>query len=205
MGFKNTKVSWYLRSGTFAQFVRVLYVMSGALSLALFLQIDRIVHQDLYNYGLRFSYDWANTYWTVFRSALAFICIPTALSAVQLTADLMAWLKAKRRNINAEVRQSVTIEKAKNRKVNGARKSRNSWNRKRRQEMKGSENRMLMECSKCGKTFTKPLVMLDFTGEKGKLINLCPYCDSRLEDNKEDDVVDYYVIRNEEKLVKGRQ
>lgn len=29
------------------------------------LQVDRIVHGQLYNYGLQFSYQWAGPYWTV--------------------------------------------------------------------------------------------------------------------------------------------
>lgn len=46
-----------------------------------------------------------------------------------------------------------------------------------------SENRfsdMIISCSKCKKTFHRPLVMLDFSGAKPGLVNVCPYCNQVL-------------------------
>lgn len=45
----------------------VLIVMAAAslFSMIGLLQIDKIVHGDLYNYGLHFSYKWAIPYWTI--------------------------------------------------------------------------------------------------------------------------------------------
>jgi len=46
-----------------------------------------------------------------------------------------------------------------------------------------SENRvsnMLISCPKCKKVFQTPLVMLDFSGTKPGLMNVCPYCNQVL-------------------------
>jgi outer membrane biosynthesis protein TonB len=37
-------------------------------------------------------------------------------------------------------------------------------------------------CPTCKKTFTQPLVMLDFENGKSKLVNVCPYCNQVLGD-----------------------
>ena len=49
-----------------------------AVALSIFLyfsllsRIDFIVHEDLYHYGLRFSYEWANKYWMTYFAAYAY-------------------------------------------------------------------------------------------------------------------------------------
>jgi hypothetical protein len=45
----------------------VLVLLAGAslVSMLATLRIDSIVHQTLYNYGLQFSTQWANPYWTM--------------------------------------------------------------------------------------------------------------------------------------------
>ncbi len=40
-------------------------------------------------------------------------------------------------------------------------------------------------CPSCKKTFTQPLVMLDFEGGKSKLVNVCPYCNQVLGDTEQ--------------------
>lgn len=45
--------------------VLVLIAASSLLSMIGLIQIDAIVHRDLYKYGLRFSYEWAMPYWTM--------------------------------------------------------------------------------------------------------------------------------------------
>jgi len=51
--------------------VLVLVAASSLFSMVGLLQIDKIVHQDLYRYGLQFSYQWAMPYWTMTRVAFA--------------------------------------------------------------------------------------------------------------------------------------
>jgi len=60
-----------------------------------------------------------------------------------------------------------------------------------RKEAKAVEqNHMLISCPKCKKVFSKPLVMLDFSTGKSRLVNVCPYCNYVLssEESSEPDV-----------------
>ena len=38
------------------------------------------------------------------------------------------------------------------------------------------DNHLYANCPKCKKLFSKPLTMLDFSGGKTRLVNVCPYC-----------------------------
>lgn len=51
----------------------LLGIAAGVVSFLFLMMLDTIVHQDLYNYGLQFSLEWANEYWTYL--ARAFLCI----------------------------------------------------------------------------------------------------------------------------------
>jgi len=57
-------------TGTAVSWVVVLMAMTSLLSMVAMREIDRIVHNDLYRYGLQFSYTWATPYWTT--TALVF-------------------------------------------------------------------------------------------------------------------------------------
>lgn len=66
------------------------------------------------------------------------------------------------------------------------------------QNLKGN----MVSCSNCRKFFSRPLVMIDFSMEKAKLMNVCPYCSHILgsvEEDKSKDGID--VIDFDKKLV----
>lgn len=44
---------------------------------------------------------------------------------------------------------------------------------------------MVISCPNCKRVFGKPLVMLDFSGGKTRLVNVCPYCNHVLGDADE--------------------
>ena len=47
---------------------------------------------------------------------------------------------------------------------------------------------LLISCPRCKKVFNRPLVMLDFSSGKTRLVNICPYCSHTLgEAEKKDD------------------
>lgn len=50
------------------------------------------------------------------------------------------------------------------------------------------ENHRLISCPKCKRVFTKPLLMLDFSGGKTRLVNVCPYCNHVLGSAEKKDV-----------------
>jgi hypothetical protein len=63
-------------------------VLGDAMLIAvvvLLLEIDKLVNGTLYGYGLVFSYDWAQTYWLVFRIvAVILILAIIVISLVEL-------------------------------------------------------------------------------------------------------------------------
>jgi len=120
--------------------------------------------------------------------------IPVILSGFQLTFDLMTWLKNR-------TKQPIPAKKAKKRKMKRVHKSKNSKKHEKHIEEQNLGRDTLMECSNCGKTFTKPLVMLDFSGDEAKLISMCPYCNTQLDNNQETEEAHYYAKEYEEKPV----
>jgi len=55
--------------GNAVSWVAVLMAASSLFTMLCLFQIDKIVHNDLYSYGLRFSLQWATPYWTMARIA----------------------------------------------------------------------------------------------------------------------------------------
>ena len=186
------KISQYFRSSTIVKIVLILWIVSSVFILFLLRQIDQIVYGDLYNYGLQFSYEWAVPYWTNYRLIMIFLLVPVALSAVTLFADLLAWLRGERIEVTVKKREPATaIKKVSDKKVE----------RHKGKKKETREGAMLIACSKCGKTFARPLLMLDFSGGKTKLINVCPYCGAKLGENDKAEVGEFYVKEPEEKRV----
>jgi hypothetical protein len=66
--------------------VRAALVVLGDLMLiavvALLLEIDKLVNGTLYDYGLMFSYDWAQSYWLLFRLSVVLIVVAIILISV---------------------------------------------------------------------------------------------------------------------------
>jgi uncharacterized Zn-finger protein len=139
-------------------------------------RIDWIVHGELYGYGLQFSPEWAVPYWGVLRAIQLFLAVPVVFSVVCL--GLEVWVSVRDRRGERGVVERKPIEPVKPLKK-GAR------------EVAG-ENHMLVSCPKCRRVFSKPLVMLDFSGGKTRLVNVCPYCNHVLsregEETEKEDV-----------------
>lgn len=57
-------------------------ISMNALSLFVFTRLDKIVHSDLYNYGLRFDYEWAGKYWGNSNLLINFLIISIILLAM---------------------------------------------------------------------------------------------------------------------------
>ncbi|MGD6932631.1 MAG: hypothetical protein ACQCN5_00305 [Candidatus Bathyarchaeia archaeon] len=71
------KVSRFNQPIIFGVLILVFYVLMS--------RIDFIIHNTLYNYGLRFSYEWANTYWLTYN--LIFIAFGFTLSIAYWAAS----------------------------------------------------------------------------------------------------------------------
>lgn len=60
-------------------------------SLFLSTRLDYVVHNDLYQYGLQFNFEWAEQYWTssrLFTSSLTIAILVTSISAVFIIIDI---------------------------------------------------------------------------------------------------------------------
>ena len=145
----------------FAKMVFVMWLVSSVFVVVLLGQIDGIVHGRLYDFGLTFSYDWAVPYWTNLR--LIYICLtfPAFLTVGMFVFGFWSYLRGGRVPV---VRQ---VEETKRDKVSE----------------ESARDSMLIACSKCGKRFSRPILMLDFSGGKTKLVNVCPFCGARLGEN----------------------
>jgi DNA-directed RNA polymerase subunit RPC12/RpoP len=83
-------------------------VASRKRTRALF-NIDRIVHHDLYAYGLQFSVTWASDYWGVSRVIYVCMIVPAALSISMLAYDLVRNMKSKKRNDRQMLEKSMPV------------------------------------------------------------------------------------------------
>lgn len=147
-----------LEASWFMKVILVLWLVSGVFVLFLLGRIDHIIHNDLYGFGLQFSFVWADPYWAVLRLTYICVAVPSVLSAAALGLDFMG-------KIHRVKRVSGGVGKPAAGKV---------------QSLKG--NHMLISCPSCKRTFGKPLVVLDFSSGKGRLVNVCPYCNAKLGD-----------------------
>ena len=172
-----------LENPSFVRVVLVLWLISSFFVLFLLGRIDWIIHDDLYDFGLQFSLDWATPYWALSRLIYVCLAVPSVLSAIVLGLDFWKKFRSKKR-------VSVSVGKRAGVKV---------------QSSKGKS--MVLSCPSCDKTFRKPLVMLDFSSGKAKLVNTCPYCNARLGEEyaKEDEKdVEVGVLGSDERVKTSR-
>lgn len=114
----------------------------------LLLQMDSIVHNTLYDYGLQFSYNWANPYWGLLRLLFLWMTVPLAV-----TVSIIAYSYWTGRGLPSE---KTRIPKK-------------------------ADSMMMITCGSCGKVFARPLCMLDFSSGRARMVNVCPYCNKKLE------------------------
>jgi len=147
-----------LRSnGWFVRIVLIFWLISAGFVLYFLGKIDWIVHHELYNYGLQFSEEWAVGYWAIVRMIYLFLALSFGFSVVYFCFE--AWRSVKGEKVMV-TRKPVKSVKPLSEGVEPVR-----------------ENHMLISCPKCERVFSKPLVMLNFSGGgDGRLVNVCPYC-----------------------------
>ena len=134
-----------------ARIALAVWLVSALFAIFLLTRIDEVVHSELYNYGLRFSLDWATSYWTFLRLIFVCLALPMVLSGAVLVFSFL-------RRGYSEERHVVMLEgKGGNGEVEVVR-----------------ENHMVISCPKCKRVFGRPLVMLDFSDGKTRFVNVCP-------------------------------
>jgi uncharacterized Zn-finger protein len=140
-------------NGWFVRVVLAVWLVSVVFVVFLLLRVDWIVHHELYGFGLQFSLDWAVGYWVALRVIFVFLAVPVVLSCFYFCLLVLCFVGGRRGRVKPVVERKPSVER---RVV--------------------EQNHMLVSCPKCRRVFGKPLVMLDFSGGKTRLVNVCPYC-----------------------------
>jgi len=151
-------VTELFRKYWFVKVILSLWLVSSIFILLLLNRIDSIVNGTLYQYGLQSSMNWLGPYWFALRLIYVFMAVPAVFSFIVLIAGF-----------GKTDSGTDQIHKRGNGKLS------------REQARLARENSMLIKCVKCGKVFSKPLTMLDFSTGKPRMANVCPYCNSVLE------------------------
>ena len=150
--------------------------------------LDNIVHGTLYDYGLQFSYEWANPYWSVLRTVLALIGLTGFFSIVSYLYMYRTYTLVKHRKHEETIAKTeAEVEREHKKKtvsrLHSLKPTFTSIPSTREQEpepesVSGRDERVdnLVRCNHCNKVFSQPLRMLDFHGELPRMIDVCPFC-----------------------------
>jgi hypothetical protein len=127
----------------------------------LLLTIDTIVNYQLYQFGLQFSYDWANPYWLFIRMSLALLGIVAATASFNIA--FFFWKRLRKPKVLNAIQEEANVQQKEARVEEAAQDERAP---------------LLFQCSSCGRSITHPLRLLEFHSQKPEMINVCPFCNA---------------------------
>lgn len=181
--------------------------------------LDLFVHGQLYNYGLLFDLAWANPYWDLLRIIQMLLGIVATVASVNVIFTVRKYVSMKKQTVKIAPSQRPTIhapapirpipppartapalthtvEKVTAAPVTPAATSVtpsvSAPARPYSSPPFSSEISGLIKCGHCGKAFTQPLRMLDFQGDRPRIVSICPFCNEiittapRQEENEKD-------------------
>ena len=166
----------FLKDRWFGRGVIILWLISSVFVLVLLRKIDGIVHGTLYSYGLRFDYGWAQPYWFLLSFAFVSLAFPMILGGIVLFFSFL-------RTGHGETRLPDRSETSAQTRAQTS--AQTSARTSARASAQTSARALRISCSSCKKVFGKPLVLLDFSRGKERLVNVCPYCNAVLGSAKE--------------------
>jgi uncharacterized Zn-finger protein len=194
------KMSWKTLDGIASRLSYIVlgvWIIAGFLSVFLLLRIDSIIHVQLYDYGLQFSPDWANPYWATVDIVFVALALPMLLSAVVLgmmlvrSRNISLNFLAKKKPAPAKIRPQevkrvqpklqigTAIQEDRLMSIGFGQESEPGKEAKGKPQMQEGTG-LLISCPSCKRVFNRPLVMLDFSNGKTRLVNICPYCNHNL-------------------------
>ena len=198
--------------GWLSYIVLGVWIVNAFLIVFLMTRVDSIVHGQLYAYGLQFSRNWADPYWASVNLIYVFMSVPTVLSTIvlgivlvrnrKLNGKYIAKLKIRRQKVAVEEQKTKEEKATVAEEVSGENAPQEPEEPEPQvepyepkmeviNEVEAKENNgLLISCPSCKKVFNRPLVMLDFSSGKTRLVNICPYCSHTLgeaSDQKKDD------------------
>ena len=190
---------WFFRS------VIVCWIVCAGSIIAVFKNMEYIVHGTLYNYGLIFSAEWADSYRVL--TWLIYLCVglPATLSIIALLSSFLRVERNPRLNLLAHRKAEKPIAVAKLESEQSRQlhqKSRVEKPTKEAIRRADIGNCVGISCPQCKKVFGRALVMLDFRGGTNRMVSVCPYCNYVLgntaeEENKDEE---FYVNFSEKKI-----
>ena len=184
---QHLNIQGWFENSLLLKLLLIMWMISTVLVLFLLSQIDSIVHGDLYGFGLEFSTNWAGPYWAYANLVYVFLIFPMIVGGGILV--LGSFFKYKGDDTGKRARVSAKREVKRPKAKTEALK----------------QNNITISCPQCKKVFGKPLNMLDFSGGKPRLANVCPYCNHILPDKDEKDLNDVQVTDADEEVVHYRR
>ncbi len=171
--------------------VLMFWIVGGVTAWFLLTRVDLIVNGTLYSYGLQFSHNWLDPYWTYNRVINALLLVSVGLGGFSLALDFARIRKVVAGSTTeVSVRTpEVQVEEPKTEEDVGlladageaieeqaAEEVKPQKRSVEEPKLKDSSNTLIISCPSCKKVFSRPLVMLDFSAGKTRLVNVCPYC-----------------------------
>lgn len=146
--------------------------------------LDNIVHGTLYDYGLHFSYEWANPYWTMLRTVQALIGLTTVFSVVSYLYMYRTYTHAKpvsHEELETEDRVKKETEREKKAVFRPITPTPSPPTREpdaTQTNIRSVDENVngLVKCNHCNRVFSQPLRMLDFHAERPRVVSICPFC-----------------------------
>ena len=173
----------------------VSWIVSSVLMIFMLSNLNMIVHGTLYEYGLQFSTLWAEPYWRYLD--LIFLCLGLA-SGFGFCAIALGFYTSRKAMVASSV-VSEKIQVSKTSKLGYA----NGKKQPSEPKAKNGKGKTVISCPNCNKPVSRPLVMLNFEGGKTRLVNVCPYCNHRLEKVKDEATSEpQFHVRNQNSIQK---
>ncbi|MHA2324118.1 MAG: hypothetical protein ACXACB_01870 [Promethearchaeota archaeon] len=162
-----------LKNEWLVRIILISWIITAALAFFMIVNLDLMIHGTLYDFGLQFSNQWADPYWTQLYLSFAFLGASSVLSFFAL---LIGFFRSKQ-----VVVEPVNIpEKHVKQKIVDKRKIGEKKPKVSSRVVRSDKGNMIISCPNCKKVFKRPMVMLNFEGGKTRLVNVCPYCNHGL-------------------------
>jgi hypothetical protein len=177
-----------------SRIILIVSIISTAAVLLLYSRIDSLVNVSLYNYKLQFNPNWYNPYQSTTQLINIFLGAVLALNVVTLGLSMFGKVSKVSENKTPIRQKSLSLQETKQQDFTLSEKS---------IDKPASANSNT--CLNCSKTFTRPLVTLNFVNGKPKMMNTCPYCNAPIENANDDKTSDINAeVADEEKVSKPR-
>lgn len=155
------------------------WIVTASLSLYMLNNLNMIVHESLYDFGLQFNYLWANPYWMYLNLIYATL---GASSALAFFAMMIGFYRSK----NVAPKIVKVPQKVAEPKIVKKQKDKEDKPIVQTKIVKANNSELAISCPKCRKVFSRPMVMLNFEGGETRLVNVCPYCNYDLGQKQEE-------------------